>query len=99
MLESTANQPESLYQLIFGSTNPVGGASEDVPMLIDAHNTERFYTFSDLRNNVRAFAHAILGPSFNLKQGDVVSICSPNDVSLSLFSVYGAWADIGVGII
>ncbi|KAI7882235.1 acetyl-CoA synthetase-like protein [Lichtheimia hyalospora FSU 10163] len=49
-------------------------------MLIDAHNTERFYTFSDLRNNVRAFAHAILGPSFNLKQGDVVSICSPNDI-------------------
>ncbi|KAJ8661834.1 hypothetical protein O0I10_002162 [Lichtheimia ornata] len=80
MLESTTSQPENLHQLLFGSTNPVGGLPEDEPLLIDAHNTDRFYSFSDLRNNVCAFAHAILGPSCNLKQGDVVSICSPNDI-------------------
>lgn len=94
MLESTTSQPENLHQLLFGSTNPVGGLPEDEPLLIDAHNTDRFYSFSDLRNNVCAFAHAILGPSCNLKQGDVVSICSPNDVCIAFISVHCSCGNI-----
>ena len=86
MLDS-AEQPESLYQLIFETKNPNQGFPDDVPLLIDAENTERYYTFNELRTKVRAFAQAILGPSFGLQQGDVVAICSRNDVSIMHFIV------------
>lgn len=82
MVNSTTEQPENLYQLIFETPNPNQGFPDDVPLLIDAENTERYYTFNELRTKVKAFAHALLGPSLGLKQGDVVAICSPNDVSI-----------------
>ncbi|CDH49834.1 amp-binding enzyme [Lichtheimia corymbifera JMRC:FSU:9682] len=80
MLGSQTDQPQNLYQLIFETKNPDQGFSDDVPLLIDAENTERYYTFNELRTNVRAFAHALLGPSLGVKQGDVIAICSRNDI-------------------
>lgn len=84
MLSSQTDQPQNLYQLIFETKNPDQGFSDDVPLLIDAENTERYYTFNELRTKVRAFAHALLGPSLGVQQGDVVAICSRNDVCIVL---------------
>ncbi|CDH49832.1 fatty-acid--ligase [Lichtheimia corymbifera JMRC:FSU:9682] len=80
MLGSQTDQPQNLYQLIFETKNPDQGFSDDVPLLIDAENTERYYTFNELRTKVRAFSHALLGPSLGVKQGDVIAICSRNDI-------------------
>ncbi|KAI9313793.1 hypothetical protein BX666DRAFT_1973646 [Dichotomocladium elegans] len=78
MLAQNPSPQLSLYHLIFESDHP-RTAKDDEPLLIDALNPIRRHTFNSLRRYVRAFA-ALLREEYGIGPGDVITLCSNNDI-------------------
>ena len=73
--------PNSIYEQVF-ETEQKRPFSDTEPLLIDALEPTRSLSFSSLHTNVRAFAAALRSTDYEIKEGDVVAICSPSDVSI-----------------
>lgn len=73
--------PSTIYEQVF-ETDQKRPFSDTEPLMIDALEPTRSLSFSSLHTNVRAFAAALRSNEYGIKEGDVVAICSPSDVSM-----------------
>lgn len=74
--------PNTIYAQVF-ETDQKRPFGDTEPLLIDALEPTRSLSFNTIHNNARAFASALRSTDYGIKQGDVVAICSPSDVSIS----------------
>lgn len=80
LLPSLGVQP-SLYNHLFES-RVKRYVNDEAPLFIDAVDTKRFISFVQLRNHVRAFASHLIDKG--VQQGDIVAICAPGAVSITV---------------
>ncbi|KAI7887018.1 acetyl-CoA synthetase-like protein [Lichtheimia hyalospora FSU 10163] len=72
-------QSNTIYKELFES-NDTRFVKDDEPLIVDAMNPHRYQTFSELKRKVRSFAMALHREPFNLQEGDVVVVCTPEDI-------------------
>lgn len=73
------NQDTTIYRALYELPRPVQEEEEDTPAVIDAERPDHRLSFGQLRSLVHAYA-ATLQHRFGLAPGQVVAICSPNQV-------------------
>lgn len=67
----------SIYEVLFENN-----VNSNAIVLVDAENTNRFYTVGSLQESVLKLG-GLLQQRYNWKAGDVLAICANNDVNVS----------------
>ncbi|KAI9312664.1 hypothetical protein BX666DRAFT_807347 [Dichotomocladium elegans] len=80
MLHAAAEAlPNTIYELVFESLSSRPYPDTE-PILIDAHNIDRGLSFEAIKAHTRTLASALRSAPYNLNEGDVIALCSPNDI-------------------
>ena len=80
------NEAKSFYHAVFeNNPDPLYAISDTEPLLIDGLNPDHHYTFQQLRQHVLTFSAVLRDEQqFNVKRGDLITLYTPNDVSVNM---------------